>query len=859
MAKSALELAVETGKWDAGLKKAKNALDSFTEANGGLQKALSSDSDKMKQFVQMMGRTESTAKTAKGQMNDYKGTIEALTMQYNRMTDAQKSAVGPAYLQAIEQMKQRYKGVADEVAKINQELKQTSTLSDGIKQGGTSGGGLFGGGKLDGMLQVFGGNLMTKGAGMLAGLASEMGDMVKQGIELAKQGEGIRIAFQRLGRGDILDGLRQATHGTVTDLELMKAAVKFNDFKLPLEELGTMLAFAQQKAKDTGQSVDYMVDSIVTGLGRKSLMILDNLGLSAAQIKERMAETGDMTKAVGAIIREEMAKAGDYVETAADRATQANVQLENAMTRLGETFQPLTDTASSMWTSIKIGALDLLNNAVKPLIKALQEAGALGQKARGNAGYENLGGDAKINRLIANLGDGKSPKAYRTYKAQMAEFDRYANSLKFKIAAFGDDKSGVAQSAVAKLQTELAGVLTMRMEYDRRAQELHKKATAKNIEANKEEEQSIDSLKKKLAELQEQRKKAIAAGDNDLSKSLLKQINQVKADIKGLGGTTTTTHKTTTAEQIAFDINKAGISSAKGVDTMPSIFGMLKDSGAAGINGAMGSIVPDLSADIEKQQTLVDKLREKWAEAGGELRDSYIAQIIAAEDKLRSLKDEQEVSTRNTPQWDAQQDISKQWKVGKNGQLTQQGKSLAEDGRNVAAEWQSAASAISAVGAAMSQIEDPAAKVMGTIAQAIATIALTFASSLKGTVTPWDWIAAAATGTATMISTISAIHSATGYANGGIVGRAGGGFVPGNSMSGDNVLGMVDGVTPVGLNSGELVLNKAQQANLASALESNGPQNMRLEAVVTAEQIRFMLNSNGRRTGRGEYVTTNFR
>ena len=854
MAKSALELAVETGKWDAGLKKAKSALDSFTEANGGLQKALSSDSDKMKQFVQMMGRTESTAKTAKGQMNDYKGTIEALTMQYNRMTDAQKSAVGPAYLQAIDQMKQRYKGVADEVAKINQELKQTSTLSDGIQQGGTGGGGLFGGGKLDGMLQVFGGNLMTKGAGMLAGLASEMGDMVKQGIELAKQGEGIRIAFQRLGRGDILDGLRQATHGTVTDLELMKAAVKFNDFKLPLEELGTMLAFAQQKAKDTGQSVDYMVDSIVTGLGRKSLMILDNLGLSAAQIKERMAETGDMTKAVGAIIREEMAKAGDYVETAADRATQANVQLENAMTRLGETFQPLTDTSNSMWTSIKIGALDLLNNAVKPLIKALQEAGALGQKARGNAGYENLGGDAKINRLIANLGDGKSPKAYRTYKAQMAEFDRYANSLKFKIAAFGDDKSGVAQSAVAKLQTELAGVLTMRMEYDRRAQELHKKATAKNIEVNKEEEQSIDSLKKKLAELQEQRKKAIAAGDNDLSKNLTKQINQVKADIKGLGGTTTTTtHKPTTAEQIAFDINKAGISSAKGVDTMPSIFGMLKDSGAAGINGAMGSIVPDLSADIEKQQTLVDELREKWAKAGGELRDSYVAQIIEAEDKLRNLKDEQEVSTRNTPQFDAKQDISKQWKVGKNGQLTQQGKDLAEDGRNVAAEWQSAASAISAVGAAMSQIEDPAAKVMGTIAQAIATIALTFANSLKGTVTPWDWIAAAVSGTATMIGTISAIHSATGYAQGGIV--------KGNSYSGDNIGAMIDGGAGgfAGLNAGEVVLTKAMQNNLAGQLQGGDLQNMRLEAVVTAEQIRFMLNSNGRRTGRGEYVTTNFR
>ena len=795
MAKSALELAVETGKWDAGLKKAKSALDSFTEANGGLQKALSSDSDKMKQFVQMMGRTESTAKTAKGQMNDYKGTIEALTMQYNRMTDAQKSAVGQTYLQAIDQMKQKYKGVADEVAKINQELKSMPEPT-----AATGGGGLFGGGKLDGMLQVFGGNLMTKGAGMALGFAAEMKDMVAQGIELAKQGEGIRIAFQRLGRGDILDGLRQATHGTVTDLELMKAAVKFNDFKLPLDELGTMLAFAQQKAKDTGQSVDYMVDSIVTGLGRKSLMILDNLGLSAAQIKDKMAETGDMTKAVGAIIREEMAKAGDYVETAADRATQANVQLENAMTRLGETFQPLTDTANSMWTSIKIGALDLLNNAVKPLIKALQEAGALGQKARGNAGYENLGGDAKVNRLIANLGDGKSPKAYRTYKAQMAEFDRYANSLKFKIAAFGDDKSGIAQSAVAKLQTELAGVLTMRMEYDRRAQELHKKSTAKNIDDNKEEEQSIDSLKKKLAELQEQRKKAIAAGDNDLSKNLLKQINQVKADIKGLGGTTTTTtHKPTTAEQIAFDINKAGTSSAKGVDTMPSVWAMAdKNAMRSSMNGwndvgTFFGIPPSIWDAIRKQTGL------------------------------------------GYQQSDPNKDISNQWKLNKRGQLVQKGD---EQGQKISFSNE------------MANITQGVSGIVSGIEQ----LGVDIPEGLKSVLGGIQAVAGILTGISALVTIITAIQGTKAIpvigwalARGGVVHAAGGYQVPGNRMSGDQV--------PAMLNSGELVLNKFQQQALAANLQAGGMQNMHLEASVHGEQIVLAVNNTMKRKNKGELAT----
>ena len=853
--KSVLELAVQTGQWDAGLKKAKTALQNFTDASGGLQKALTEDSASMQKFVQMMGRTDSQAKTAKGQLNDYKSTIEQLTMQYNQMNDAQKQSIGQDYLRSIDQLKQKYQAVNQQIQEMNRSLAETPDMKPA-----SGGGGLFGGGKLDGMLQVFGGNLMTKGAGMALGLAAEMKDMVAQGIELAKQGEGIRIAFERLGRGDILQGLREATHGTVTDLELMKAAVKFNDFKLPLDELGTMLAFAQQKAKDTGQSVDYMVDSIVTGLGRKSLMILDNLGLSAAQIKEKMAETGDMTKAVGAIIREEMAKAGDYVETAADRATQANVSLQNKMEELGRKFAPLEEASNNFWTSMKIGILDVVGGPLTNLLNKLTEAGRL------MGAYGKLGGNTKVNRMVANLAGARQENRQSIYQQQQSEIWKYINPREQQLKDIrawqrgerNDALKGRIQSITAqygsldatKIQAEVDAAKKMLTEYQQAAKSL---LTPVKADINTDDaQQSVASLTKKLKELQEQRKK-VAAG-SDEAKNLDKQIRNLKADIKLYDPNafkTTTTHKPTTAEQIAFDINKAGISSAKGVDTMPSVFGMLKDSGAVGINGAMGSISPDLSAEIEKQTALVDELREKWAKAGGELRDSYITQIIEAEDKLRNLKDEQEVSTRNTPQFDAKQDISKQWKVGKNGQISQQGQSLAEDGKNVAAEWQSAASAISAVGAAMSQIEDPAAKVMGTVAQAIATIALTFSQSLKGTVTPWDWIAAAVTGTATMISTISAIHSATGYANGGIV--------QGNSYSGDNIGAMVDNSQLVGLNAGEVVLNKSQQSTLATQLQGSGVGSMQLEAVVRGEDLRFVLNSNGRRTGRGEIVTTNFR
>ena len=97
-----------------------------------------------------------------------------------------------------------------------------------------------------------------------------------------------------------------------------------------------------------------------------------------------------------------------------------------------------------------------------------------------------------------------------------------------------------------------------------------------------------------------------------------------------------------------------------------------------------------------------------------------------------------------------------------------------------------------------------------------------------------------------MVSTISAIHSATGYADGGII--------KGNSFSGDNI--MANGGA-IGLNAGELILNRSQQNNLASQLEGGSMQNLNIDWVLTGDKLRAVMNNNGRRTGRGELVQRN--
>jgi hypothetical protein len=94
------------------------------------------------------------------------------------------------------------------------------------------------------------------------------------------------------------------------------------------------------------------------------------------------------------------------------------------------------------------------------------------------------------------------------------------------------------------------------------------------------------------------------------------------------------------------------------------------------------------------------------------------------------------------------------------------------------------------------------------------------------------------------------------FAQGGLIGRAAGGLmIPGNSMSGDRLRLPVDGGRGmIGVNSGELILNRAQQGNLASQLEGGGMENLQLDTLIGAEDIRVVLNNRGRRTGRGEYV-----
>ena len=145
------------------------------------------------------------------------------------------------------------------------------------------------------------------------------------------------------------------------------------------------------------------------------------------------------------------------------------------------------------------------------------------------------------------------------------------------------------------------------------------------------------------------------------------------------------------------------------------------------------------------------------------------------------------------------------------------------------------------MGNAMQMLEDPSAKVAGIVMGAIANVASSFATALASEKNIWTWMAAAIGGAATMTATIASIKSATAgsYADGGMV--------RGGAVTGDAV--------PIMANAGEVVLNAAQQQNVAGQLQPRDMGSDR-QAYVSGEMIWLGMSNYAKRSGKGEIVTS---
>jgi len=293
--------------------------------------------------------------------------------------------------------------------------------------------------------------------------------------------------------------------------------------------------------------------------------------------------------------------------------------------------------------------------------------------------------------------------------------------------------------------------------------------------------------------------------------------------------------------------------------------------GGGGRNGGVSTEITYAADSITAMEKEVSDLTKLWKDCGAAVRDQYAAQLAEAQlrldtitgknkkiafDSEQAAKQVDVARGKNTAQTSGLGNIMSNFDVGTGlspeaiAAANQWINDMVDGGQKVQNSWKNAATAISLVGTAMSAVKDPAAQIASTVAMAIANIAMAYSESLAKDTTNksniWYFIATAAAAMVSMATTISSIHGATGYAEGGMI--------KGNSYSGDNIGGLVDGSQLVGLNAGEIVLNQAQTSNVANALKGGGMGNMHLTARLDGKDLLLSIDRTGQTMGYGQLV-----
>jgi hypothetical protein len=278
---------------------------------------------------------------------------------------------------------------------------------------------------------------------------------------------------------------------------------------------------------------------------------------------------------------------------------------------------------------------------------------------------------------------------------------------------------------------------------------------------------------------------------------------------------------------------------------IPDVTGGGRKGGGGRGGGGKKTTDPTFAADsIAAQQQLVSDLTKKWNEAGEDMRTGYLFQLVEAEKKLKTMKDEQQAlkdmkTMKNTlPEGLADQLFPrKSLNELLNVKFDRKQSGHKDDKNNdktVVGEMQKLTGGVQGIFSGIEQmgveIPEELQGIMSGI-QGVMTI-LTSITSILG-----------------VIEALQTPQILPIFARGGIVPHAAGGYeVPGTHFSGD--------VTPILANAGEVVLNRAQTAGLAHELEGIGGGNGgTVQAILSGEQAYIMINRYTKRSGKGELMT----
>lgn len=832
MADSILRLRVESQEYDTKLKRASQQLLQLEQTARNAGESMNKSGAGATAFVQSLGKMETASKSASGRLREMKTAFVELSAQYNRLTaDEKNGTYGQALSQSLEQLRTRIHAAQDEMNSINRSM--ASTNDTGKQTGGV----------LDDLAGKFGMNVsqMTK-MGVALGAATAACKVAKDAFmasEATVDEWGRTVAAAESVYNSFLIALNTGDiGGFLSRIDQIVAAARqaYNE----LDRLDTMRTIQTPQMSAQQTENDRMRMMIRTGRyiapidGRApSPGMRNGQMLTADQIRtlEKQLEQGT-TKVVG-LVSNEITQSGRAIDAVYNKMA----------VELGMSSQEFRQGTSSMAE---------FDRRIADYEKYEAFERAHTKKVRKKSDYLGGGFSDRTERDNA-VNPYAYAKAWGVFKDDGDEYKGLVSLIQQRDQQLANAYGIIGQSYQAVNRAEGTTVRSIMGGGGGGARRIGgggggrrgggtAAPPAGSIAA---QEALVQSLTKQWQ---------FATTDEDRAGLLakLKEAQQVLADMKG------------TAKEIvpegslkALNAELQELNKQRELLTDP-ISISLKDEEIAAVQDKIDTLNGKAAEPVQQPLSLADQVRLSVAEGNRQTDVDTLKNLL--EFQIKNGLDSINIPAEEIEQMIFGEgiNISDEYWANLETEINEKLQSMgiepikieADTGKVVqaakttSASWQDAARSVGSLGQALGQLEDPSAKIAGIIGQAIANIALGFAQatakSTGGGV--WGWIAAIAGGLGTMISTIATIKSATAgsYAEGGLV--------PGNFNSGDPLIANV--------NSGELILNRSQQNVIASQLAGGSMGRLELTATVTGDQLRFALNNNSRRRGKGEYVTS---
>lgn len=238
--------------------------------------------------------------------------------------------------------------------------------------------------KVAGKVDMLGKIAVLNLAGKVVDAARDAGQALMDMAKDAASVEGVERAFDGITKSigksskEMLKALEDGSEGMIAQEDLMKSFNKAaqlvnKDFAAQLPEA---MQYLSKVAAATGQDMNYMLDSLVTGVGRVSPMILDNLGVqvnlteatqkyadSVGKSVDQLSKSEQQTAIMNAVLEKlkvNTESMPDVTDTAAMAFGRWDAKMKNMRVELGKKFLPAAQRI-----------MEFLSNAADKILPAL--------------------------------------------------------------------------------------------------------------------------------------------------------------------------------------------------------------------------------------------------------------------------------------------------------------------------------------------------------------------------------------------------------------------------------------------------------------------------------------------------------